>query len=439
MIGGAGLIMTTGYYPLALIPGIGAAAILVFFSRPSWFYWAVLFLIPFGQYRFKMDWVIMVGLFCILCLHTLVDKRRFFIRRLSLFPGLAFFFTHFILAGVLSTYPQVVGINIFHFFFSLLFYFYTIYFVKERWHFSQMLPVIIVASVSICSLLAVLGYFFNISYFAENINGGFKRGIGTSRDPNTLALLIIFALPMVSHMIFKVQATWQKLLLTGLLLVQLLAMVTTYSRSGLLVTMIILAFIGFKRLKKIKVKQLGLIFSFLLVFIIALASMIPESYWERPKSLFSKNRDHSIGRRFSYLVAGWESVKKHPVLGTGPGTFPEIYSASPYAVEFSKKDQSTKRFAHNSYIEIVVGTGVVGLVLLVIVLLRAWANYLSARKRAQKQGDTDLLDLIETYMMSYAGLLIYLLTISNPYHKLLMVSLAASEIAVLLTIHQEKE
>jgi len=423
--------MTTDHYPLAVLPGMAIIAGIMFFLHPLYFYYAIIILLPFGQYRFKMDWVITLGLVIVLFLHSLSNKREYFLKRRSLFPYLAIFFMYFVLSGLFSPYRDVTVINILFLSFSLLFYFYTIRFVTEKKQFTDTIPKLIVWSVSICSLTAILGYFFNISHFAESVDGGFKRGIGTTRDPNTLALLIIFTLPLVIYLITRAKPRGKKLIYTVFFFINLLAMQTTFSRSGAIAVCIILVFVFWKKLKTIVVRQLGLIVSFSLLSLVLVILFVPSSYWERQKSLVDSG-DKAVGRRMSYLIVGWESVKKHPLLGTGPGSFPEIYALSGYAKKFAKKDQSNKRFAHNSYVEIAVGTGVIGLAFFVAILLKTFINFRASRQRAMDSANLELAEIIEVYRNSFLGLLLYLATISNPYHKLLMLSFALSEIALRL-------
>jgi len=432
MIGLSGLIMTTDYYLLAVLPAVAAIAGVIFFLHPLYFYYIILILIPYGQYRFKMDWVITLGLVIVLFIYSLSNKNEYFLKRRSLFPYVAIFFTYFILSGLFSPYRDITVINIVFLTFSLLFYFYTIHFVTDKKQFTDTIPKLIVWSVSICSFAAVLGYFFNVSYFAESVDGGFKRGIGTTRDPNSLALLIIFTIPLVIYLILRTKTRWAKMIYILFFFVNLLAMQTTFSRSGALAVCIVLVFVFGKKIKNIVVRQLGLIISFSLLSLVLLLLFVPPSYWERQKSL-GDSGDKAVGRRMSYLIVGWESIKEHPLLGTGPGSFPEIYALSSYAQKFSKKDQSNKRFAHNSYMEIAVGTGVVGFAFFVAILIKTFVNFYTSHKRAMASANLELAVIIEAYRNSYAGLLLYLATISNPYHKFLMLSFAISEIAVLLT------
>jgi len=424
--------MATEYYPLAVLPGVAAIAGVMFFLYPIYFYYAILILVPFGQYRFKMDWAITVGLVIVLFLHSLHNKKEFFMERRSLFPYLLIFSTYFVLSGLVSNYREVIIINIVFLSFNLLFYFYTIHFVTGKKQFAETIPKIIVWSVSICSFLAIIGYFLNVSYFAESVDGGFKRGIGTTRDPNSLALIIIFTIPLAIYLIIRAKPWLEKLLFVFLFVINLVAMQTTFSRSGAIVVCIILVIIFGKKIKNIVVRQMGLIISFTLLSLVIVFLSIPPSYWERQKSLVDSG-DKAVGRRLSYLLVGWESAKKHPFLGTGPGTFPEIYAVSSYALKFSKKDQSNKRFAHNSYVEIAVGTGVVGLVFFVAIILKTFSNFFSSRRRAMGSANVELAAVIEAYRNSFLGLLLYMATISNPYHKYLMLSFALSEIAVRLT------
>lgn len=84
----------------------------------------------------------------------------------------------------------------------------------------------------------------------------------------------------------------------------------------------------------------------------------------------------SLSQRFEYTKASIYLIKKHPVFGVGTGDIPNAYKQaydelqSPLRKEFRHK-------AHNQYLSITVGFGIVGLLLFLIVLLYP---YLSSKR-----------------------------------------------------------
>ena len=84
----------------------------------------------------------------------------------------------------------------------------------------------------------------------------------------------------------------------------------------------------------------------------------------------------SLSQRLEYTKASWHLIQKHPVFGVGTGDIPNAYTQayneldSPLAQEFRHR-------AHNQYLSITVGFGVVGLALFLFVL---FYPYLSSKK-----------------------------------------------------------
>jgi putative inorganic carbon (hco3(-)) transporter len=423
------VLLATPYYPLAVLPGLALIAIMLLGSYPHLGYYLIVFLIPFGAYRHKADWLLAFCLVVIVLFQFATGHRGSEILRSKLWPLLLAFFSVSSISSCLSAYPSeaiknMLFLTVCYILFSLGLLFISINSIRRN------LPLLIVWSVSICALSAVYGYFFSVEYFAENVaTGGFKRGIGTSLDPNGLALLILFAIPLLAHLILYERRIIMRFLMAALLVINLLAMVTTFSRSGLIVLCLIFCGLLVEHANKLRPKFLGLLISGAFLALTFLFILIPASYFERQKSL-TDGGDKAMGRRSSYLLVGWDAFKKDPLLGSGPGSFPDIFSSSKYAIKFEKKGKSNRRHAHNTYLEVVVGTGILGLIIFLFIMWRALHDFSAAKKKFRIMGEREMTSLLGAYRLSFISLSIFMLTISDLYHKYLFMCLAVSQIAL---------
>ena len=82
---------------------------------------------------------------------------------------------------------------------------------------------------------------------------------------------------------------------------------------------------------------------------------------------FNNPNGGSLSQRLEYTKASWHLIKRHPVFGVGTGDIPKAYQQaydelqSPLKPEFRHK-------AHNQYLSITVGFGIVGLLLFLLVV-----------------------------------------------------------------------
>ncbi|MBF0517828.1 MAG: O-antigen ligase family protein, partial [Nitrospirae bacterium] len=300
-------------------------------------------------------------------------------------------------------------------------------------------PAVLVISVSLSSFFGVIGYLFNISFFAENIEEGqFKRSLGGSTDPNNYALMIAFTLPFIKALVDKAKTPAQKTLYMGLLAINVLAVIFSFSRGGALIAAGLLFMMFVKHLRKQNV-LLGVVQVFALILVIVvMMAVLPEKYTDHFKNILNPQADASIDRRSTYLIVGLESFYKYPILGTGLGTFRDIYAESYYARKFEKEGYTNRRFAHNTYLEYLVGTGLIGTLIFAAIIALAARNYIAARKNFLKQGDQEGVTQIETYILSFLILLVYLFIYSEPFHKYLLLSIGLSQVAYRLSLPGKK-
>ncbi len=195
-------------------------------------------------------------------------------------------------------------------------------------------------------------YTFYLAPSLLNVDG---RLTGTMGDPNQFAASMIARLPlMLSLLVVEKHRQKQLFLLLGAG-IMVYAVTLTGSRGGLL--SMGLSFILFAFLQKNRGVWLTVL---VIASIVGLVAM-PLSMKQRVGLVKSDAPDrlgNSTDRRESYQIFGWQLAQQNPILGVGLRGFTEAYAHSEY--RFLQGD-SEGRVAHNTYLEIVTGTGFVGL------------------------------------------------------------------------------
>jgi O-antigen ligase len=318
----------------------------------------------------------------------------------------------------------------------MLFFGLSLIFVNSEKTFQNTLPRVIVFSTAFGSSLSLLGPLLGVSWFAMSMApdpGAIQRATGAATDPNMFSLMILFSIPLAVHLMVSA-ATPKKRLFWGLLVVtEMATIILTFSRSAALVLCLVLVFLGLRYRRELKPRYIGLVTTGLLIGLIALAMTVPASYWDRHKEALS-SQDTSIQARLSYLAVGRDEFLRNPLLGSGLGTFEIAYANSRHAFAnpYDLSGSAARRSAHNAYIEILVGTGLLGLGAFLLIIGLAWRNFRKAAALSRAGGREDLTSVILAYQLGFTAILIHLLTLSRFNHKYLWMSFALSQVALTL-------
>lgn len=265
------------------------------------------------------------------------------------------------------------------------------------------------------------------------------RASGLLEDPNGFALLIAFTVPLALLLVLRSRNSLYRLFWGGCAILLLGGMTKTESRSGLVVLMISLM-IGFyhyrAQLPRIRPRHLGFAMLGLALMIPLTIAVMPAGYVARIQSLSilsagtNAYQDESLGRRASYIVVGSQMIREHPVLGTGPGTFPLHYAPTGYAKAFSanRRLEDLYRRAHNTYLEIFSEIGIPGGLMFVGMLGLGLYNLVRARQLWLQRRDWGQADLLTHLGMSFLSLALFLMFLSAPNHKLLWIMLALTSV-----------
>jgi len=157
--------------------------------------------------------------------------------------------------------------------------------------------------------------------------------------PNALAGVLLLLGPPITVALRQLTRSWPRILggvLVGLLAYASLAcLIWTGSKSGWLIAMI-LATVWVLQVPFPKSIKWGLLAGLLVLGSLGFTLKFAH-YFERGAT--------SVTARFDYWQAAWKTALRHPLMGTGPGTF-----AVPYAA-IKNPNSEMARLCHNDYLE----------------------------------------------------------------------------------------
>lgn len=438
----AGL-LTTPFYYFALLIGPVILLLLLFGRNPQAGYYLILFWIPYDAYsefkgyeflstvRFVGFWLLIVILF-----NFLLNKKSSYSYNIqsNLWPWLLIFFLVSFVSALMSDYVYISLQNLGPQLIAYIFFAMSLIFISRK-GFYKTLPIVIIASVSINSILTLVGQFLEVSYFSYV--GSVRRGIGGATNPNELSFIIIFSLPLLAHWFFSSRSLFEKNLAVVLFIINAVGIVATYSRGGGIGLAIVFFLIFIEHFRRFRPKYIGFVGSFIAVVILMSVIFVPPSYWERQTG-YEFKEDSSLGSRRSFLYAGWDFFKENPIIGSGPGTFREKYQVTNYASQFAREAGPVKFGAHNVYIEYLVGQGLVGFFIFLVILLLTLKNFAIAKNHFQAYGNIEMASLVGAYRIFFISMTYFFIVLHSSYHKYFWVSLALSQVALRLSLEKSE-
>ncbi|MFD1692089.1 O-antigen ligase family protein [Azotobacter chroococcum] len=260
-----------------------------------------------------------------------------------------------------------------------------------------------------------------------------SRAIGLLADPNYFALLISVALPLALLLVVRAPRWPQRLFWLAPLLLLLAGLGRTGSRSGLLVVLLTAAIATWHyraRLKHLLTYHLGGLILAAAIAVPLAPALLPDSFIQRLEVLASLKSgvkayaDTSLARRSAYVVVGSQIIAEHPLLGSGPGTFPGVrQDRLRHRLLHPGLPVELFREAHNTYLGMFSEVGVPGGLLFVGLILLSLRNCQLARRHWLSRGDPERAALAAHFGLSCLALGCFLFFLSVPSHKYLWVML----------------
>jgi hypothetical protein len=204
------------------------------------------------------------------------------------------------------------------------------------------------------------------------------RASGPIGDPNFYGQILCAVLPMAAVLFFSHSNRWSRILalITTLLLVA--AILLTFSRGAMVAVVVLTVLLVF--LRYLKVRYLLVVFA-----LIATAIYLNPAYQTR-LSTFSfvdshgmRQADYSVRERATILLAGVRIFLDHPLFGVGPGQSPKYIASYGNAEGYAKVRKDME--AHNTYLQQLDETGVVGFLCLFAIVAITLRNLFRVRAR----------------------------------------------------------
>src|SRR5215831_11911078 len=192
--------------------------------------------------------------------------------------------------------------------------------------------------------------------FYESTRAGWR---GIFRNPNDDAYALIILIPLVLALANK-SGRLMRIALWSVIPIYLIAIFVTFSRGGLIGLFAMLALTGWKQ-KSIIVKT-GV------VAVLLVGLMVIAMFWHRDTGNFSNiETDTTVRQRLATFRAGGLMFMHNPLLGVGPGDSMVAYPLYvPKEAHCGCQDQLV---VHNSFIQVLAETGILGFVPFMIFIL----------------------------------------------------------------------
>jgi O-antigen ligase len=224
------------------------------------------------------------------------------------------------------------------------------------------------------------------SYVGENF---LVRFSGAHENPNRAAAFMCAALPLGLFAVRHAARALRLLCVAGVVVLTV-AIFATFSRSVVVPFAVILAAVVLREMRSRR--------SYLaLVAVLSIGLLLtPRYYWDRllglREAFATTSLDWSVYTRMLALRTAWEMFLDHPLTGVGLGNF---IVASAYQV-------FVRIVVHNSYLEILVGTGIFGL-MAYLVILHAGLRYTWAGARRRWRRHPEWMRSLSFYVMLSAA------------------------------------
>lgn len=419
------------------VPGLASDADSTFLDHPTYqfIFFAIIATIPFWRFRqlgnlffLKVDWLLTATLVGIVLLGALVQRLPVDRIRSNIWPPLLLFYTFNVLVSLRSPFPDFAfsGLGVL----TLVLAFITINIIMlNNRGVAVILPWVIGLSIAANVILALLGTTLGVAAFRNTSGELFGATIGA----NNMAVMSVFSFPIMVHLVINATSPAKRLIAIVVTVLLVAGVVLSGSRGGFLAFTVSALFVAFHYRVRFNPRFLGIVLAGFGVIALAVIAFVPQDYIERQASLAQLTNllsvadpdqitDTSLDRRTSYVQVAIKAFIERPMLGWGTDTFRELWFLSEVSDEF----KNVRRPAHNTYLEVLVGSGLLGLAIFLWLLTRTYRNYLRAERELATIGDRRGVDLAASYRIAMIAILFYFFVKSGIDHKLFLLSIPLS-------------
>lgn len=266
------------------------------------------------------------------------------------------------------------------------------------------------------------------------------RARGIFMDANDYAALTVVAIMVTLHLMIITKRLPLKVFLAFCLGVGFYGLVLSGSRGGLLATAVVMAIFIWRHPRR-RILAVAAVLAVVLSFPVwpdSIKTRFIGDDDELSSSVYTQTTEHSTERRASYIVFGTAIISEHPVLGAGYRTFSRLYPQSDFAaIDNPLNDQQRFRIAHNTYLEVAVGIGFVGLALYLFLYVIALRDFNQVIRNTER--GSLLWGAASAFQLGLISLMITSFFLSIEHFKITWVIIALSSALIFQLKQQQKE
>jgi len=296
---------------------------------------------------------------------------------------------------------------------ALVLVFVTVQFVRSAEQLRTLTRVVFAAGVATI-VLGLVSY--SLGRGTDVVTAGpvnIMRFSGLHRDPNEAAAYLCAALPFGILALKDARRAWLRLACTLGVVLLVVGVFASFSRAAVFT----LALVALGTL----VRELRSRRGWIAVLVVLAAGVLlgPRYYFERVFALgdilSNINRDWSVLMRMRALETAWELFTQHPLTGVGMGNF----------VVRGAYNLWIRIVVHNTYMEVLVGTGIFGLTAFLAALVAA-LRHPAAGAREVWRGRAWMRPLCYYVVVAMVAAMTSALFLSLGYRYLLWIPAAAA-------------
>ena len=296
--------------------------------------------------------------------------------------------------------------------------------IKEDYKYRYLIYALLLACFFV-SIYTIFGYFSGTAAWKP----WFPRATGTYGSKCRMAMYFIFIIPLVFSICLNTSKKLLRYTCLGLFLLSSFSLVLTFTRGAWIVCAVMILILAFRKGKKtgfgVSIFTL-VMFAFLLIFSIQVRTRVSRTV-DFPNGL-----NKILAGRITLWKNSFEVIKDYPLLGAGYGPNVFNYLAKDYNLttraNFSPPTSSKQQQpdAHNFYIQIVVETGIIGLLVFLYFLFSFFRYIFNSLNRAGKNREFLFTTVLIIFGILFFGLSGYFYEDRNALFFWLFISLAVS-------------
>lgn len=260
------------------------------------------------------------------------------------------------------------------------------------------------------------------------------RVTGTAGHSNWLAMGLLLILPLNLYWFRFARTNTGKALAVAATLLQLSALVFTFTRTGFIAGIAAIGLIVLTRQLKVNPYRL----SALAVAALVAFFLLPPQYRERVLDPASYERSSSISHRFQLQQSAWQTFTENPVLGAGLGGFGMELVEQDYEVSLisrwfvAAQGWNPIHFgAHNMYLHLLAEAGLIGFFLLMAFLAWTITRIRLVEHRFQAAGDDQGAALCAALFVSLMTFLVCCVVLHALHQKIWWMLAAAATVVIM--------